>query len=394
MEKQRHFDHTLFFVVVALMGIGLIMVYSASSITSLTEMSDGLFYFKRQLLWVVIGLGVLFLFSRFPYHSLGDLAVPLLIFSLLTLILVLIPGVSREIGGAKRWIRFAGIGFQPSELAKLTLVLYLSWSISRRQEHIQDLVKGVLPDFLVMGMVFLLILKEPNLSTAAIIGSVYFILLFLGNGALTHLGFMAAGGVTLVVSLIFQEGYRMRRFLAFWDPWAMAKTSGYHIIQSLVAIGSGGMWGLGLGQSRQKFFILPERHTDFIFAIICEELGLMGGLAIITLFIILIWRGFNIASKAPDMFGFLLASGITGLITCQTLINLGVVMSLLPTTGITLPFVSYGGSSLVFLAAGMGVLLNISRHGAVKNALIDHRKQPFSRKYSDPSRRLTRSRSR
>ena len=387
MEKQRHFDHTLFFVVVALMGIGLVMVYSASSIASLTEMSDGLFYFKRQLLWVVIAMAALLIFSLVPYNNLETISIPLLLVSIACLIVVLIPGVAREIGGARRWLRFAGVGFQPSEFAKIAFVIYLAFSISQKQDRIHELGRGVLPDLLLTGLVFALILREPNLSTAAIFGMVYFILLFLGNGALLHLTLMGAGGAILVFSLIFQESYRIRRFLAFWDPWSAAKTSGYHIIQSLTAIGSGGLWGLGLGQSRQKFFILPERHTDFIFAIICEELGLIGGVVIILLFLILIWRGFYIASKAPDMFGFLLAAGITSIISFQALINVGVVLSLLPTTGITLPFVSYGGSSLVFLGIAMGILLNISRYGSGRHALLEPGKQ-FSNRFPEPRKRF------
>jgi cell division protein FtsW len=393
-EKIRSFDHTLFFVVVALMGIGLIMVYSASSIASMTEMSDSLFYFKKQLMWVLIGLFALFILSYIPYTTWESLAIPLLVVSVLLLILVLIPGVTREIGGAKRWLRFGGFGFQPSEFAKIAFVIYLAHAFSTKQQKIQDFVRGILPEMIIMGIVFALILKGPNLSTAAIIGSVFFILLFLGNGSLLHLMFMGACGSTLVVSLIFQESYRMRRFLAFLDPWATAKTSGYHIIQSLIAIGSGGMWGLGLGQSRQKFFILPERHTDFIFAIICEELGLLGGALIVILFFLLIWRGFYIAAKAPDMFGFLLAAGVTSIIALQTLINLGVVLSLLPTTGVTLPFVSYGGSSLVFLAGAMGILLNISRYSSGKNAFEEGGKKTFAQNYLDPGDQVYQRRSR
>lgn len=384
-DRARSFDHTLFFVVVALMGIGLVMVYSASSITSLNEMSDSLFYFKRQLMWVAIGLMALFLFSLIPYPVLERFATPLLVLAVTGLIVVLIPGVSREIGGAKRWLRLGGVGFQPSEFAKIAFVIYLSHAFTQSQQKIQDLARGVLPNLILMGILFVLILKEPNLSTAAIIGAVFFVLLFLGNGSILHLGFMGSCGIVLVASLIFQESYRMKRFLAFLDPWGAAQTTGYHIIQSLIAIGSGGVWGLGLSQSRQKVFILPERHTDFIFAIIGEELGLIGGIAIIALFMLLIWRGFYIASKAPDNFGFLLASGMTSLIGFQTLINLGVVLSLLPTTGITLPFVSYGGSSLVFLAIAMGILLNISRYGSSKNAFDDHQKQPFSSSYPSPA---------
>ncbi|OIP26658.1 putative lipid II flippase FtsW [bacterium CG2_30_54_10] len=386
--KPQHFDHLLFLLVIALMGIGLIMVYSASSITSLTEMADSSFYFKRQLLWVCLGLLALLGFANLDYRKLEYLAIPLLVLSFAALVVVLIPGVAREIGGAKRWIRFGAFGFQPSELAKLAVVIYLSHSISTRQEQIQNLVRGVLPDMLLMGVIFVLILKEPNLSTAAILASVYFILLFLGNGSLLHLGLMGISGITLVVSLVFQEGYRMRRFLAFMDPWGSARTSGYHIIQSMIAIGSGGIWGLGLGQSRQKFHILPERHTDFIFAIICEEIGLIGGIAVIVLFLLLIWRGFYIANRAPDTFGFLLGSGITSIIACQVLINLGVVLSLMPTTGITLPFVSYGGSSLIFLAASVGILLSISRFGGGKNAFQDSRRKPFSSRFSNFSKKL------
>ncbi len=388
-DKQRPFDHSLFFIVVALMGVGLVMVYSASSITSMAQLDDSSFYFKRQLMWVVFGLLAMYAFSHIPYKRLQDLAVPLLIVAILGLIIVLIPGVAREIGGSKRWIKFAGVGFQPSEFAKICFVVFLAASITAKQDRIQEFLKGVVPDLLVMTFMFVLVLKEPNLSTAGLLAATYFLMLFLGNGSLNHLVGMGAGGLVLVVSLIFQEGYRMRRLMAFLDPWDASRTSGYHIIQSLVAIGSGGLWGLGLGESRQKFFILPERHTDFIFAIICEELGLAGGTLVILLFLFLIWRGFYIATRAPDLFGFLLAAGITGLISCQVLINLGVVLSLLPTTGITLPFISYGGSSLVFLAAAVGILLNISRFGSGQNALVDTRRQPFSTRYRDPSKELS-----
>ncbi|HOY66093.1 MAG TPA: putative lipid II flippase FtsW [Candidatus Ozemobacteraceae bacterium] len=392
--KQNPFDHVLFFVVIALMGIGLTMVYSASSITSMAQMSDSLFYFKRQLMWVVIGLLAMFGFARIDYRKLEPLALPLLVIAVIGLVVVLIPGVAREIGGARRWIRFAGIGVQPSEFAKLCLVIYMAHSISRKQDQIHDIVKGVLPDLAITGAIFLLILKEPNLSTAGIVGFSYMLLLFLGNGSFAHIGGMLGGGLVLGISLVFQKEYRMKRLLAFIDPWENARTSGYHIIQSLVAIGSGGIWGLGLGQSRQKFFILPERHTDFIFAIICEELGLAGGLAVVLLFLVLIWRGFYIATRAPDMFGFLLASGITGIIGCQAVINLGVVLSVLPTTGVTLPFVSYGGSSLLFLAAGMGILLSISKYGSSQNALIDMRRMPFSSRHLDNARQMSGTRRR
>lgn len=384
MRKTHHFDHILLFVVVALMGVGLIMVYSASSVTSLATMSDGLYYFKRQLVWVITGLLAMLGFSLFPYQKLEKLSVPLLGLSLFMLILVLIPGVARDIGGAKRWLRFGGIGFQPSEFAKICFVIYIAHSISIRQDRIKSLLHGLLPDITIAAIIFALIYKEPNLSTAALILGTYLILYFLGSGSLAYLSAIAVIGVSGIFVLIFQAGYRVRRLMAFIDPWENAQTSGYHIIQSLVAIGSGGFWGLGLGQSRQKFFILPERHTDFIFAIICEELGMIGGIAVLAMFFALIWRGVYIATRAPDSFGFLLASGITAIVGLQVVVNIGVVLSLMPTTGITLPFISYGGSSLIFLAVGMGILLNISRYGSTRNVFKEARSTPFSGQFHEP----------
>ncbi len=384
MTRNQHFDHILLFVVVALMGLGLIMVYSASSVTSLATMSDGLHYFKRQLMWVVFGLLAMIGFAQFPYKRLENIAVPLIGIAIFLLILVLLPGVARDIGGAKRWLRFGGIGFQPSELAKLCFVIYMAHSISIKQDKIKNFLHGLLPDLAITGLLFVLIYKEPNLSTAALIGFTYVLMYFLGNGSLLNITGLAGSGAVLIVALIFQAGYRMRRFWAFIDPWENSKTSGYHIIQSLVAIGSGGFWGLGLGQSRQKFFILPERHTDFIFAIICEELGLVGGIVVLVMFFALIWRGMYIATRAPDNFGFLLAAGITSIIGLQVIVNIGVVLSLLPTTGITLPFISYGGSSLIFLAIGVGILLNISRYGATRNVFSETRNGSFSGQFSEP----------
>ncbi len=384
MNKSGHFDHILLFVVVALMGVGLIMVYSASSVTSIAVRSDGLYYFKRQLMWVFAGLMSMLVFSHVPYKKLEKISVPLLGVAVFLLVLVLIPGVSRDIGGARRWIRFGAFGFQPSEFSKLCFILYLCHSIASRQEKIKSFLYGVLPDALVTATLFFLVYKGPNLSTATLIGGTYVLLFFLGNGSLFHLGGMIGSGVVLVFALIFQAGYRVKRYWAFLNPWENAQTSGYHIIQSLVAIGSGGFLGLGLGQSRQKFFILPERHTDFIFAIICEELGLLGGALVILLFFILVWRGLYIASRSPDLFGFLLASGITIIIGLQVIINIAVVVSLMPTTGITLPFISYGGSSLVFLAISIGILLNISRYGSEKNVFEDKRERPFSKWFSAP----------
>ncbi|MDN5280353.1 MAG: cell division protein FtsW [Clostridiales bacterium] len=384
MNKNSQFDHILLFVVVALMGMGLIMVYSASSVTSLAIRADGLYYFKRQLVWVITGLLAMIGFSHFPYNKLEKVAVPLLGTAIFFLILVLVPGVSRDIGGARRWIRFGSIGFQPSEFAKICFIIYMAHSITIRQDRIKSFLHGLLPDLAITALVFFLIYKGPNLSNAALVFGTYITLYFLGNGPVVNLLGLGAGGLVLVTALIFHAGYRIRRFWAFLNPWESAQTTGYHIIQSLVAIGSGGLLGLGLGQSRQKFFILPERHTDFIFAIICEELGLLGGVFVILLFFAFLWRGMYIASRAPDCFGFLLASGVTAIVGLQVIVNIAVVLSLMPTTGITLPFISYGGSSLIFLAVGVGILLNISRYGSGKFVLEDQKNASFSGQFTEP----------
>lgn len=381
----RHFDHALYFLVVTLMGIGLVMIYSASSITSMFQMDDGLYYLKRQLLWVVLAVAAMTIGSRLDYRRLEPLATPLLLLAIVLLILVLIPGLTREIGGARRWFRIGQIGFQPSDLAKLAMIIFLARSIANKQKVIAQLVHGILPDAMLVAIVCALILKEPNLSTAATIGAVYVIMLFLGNVPWKHLAWMAACGLVGVGSLIVSEGYRFQRLMAFLDPWSNARRSGYHIIQSLTAIGSGGWWGLGLGGSRQKFFILPERHTDFIFAIICEELGLVGAMLVVGLFALLLWRGYKIAARAPDMFGFLLAGGLTSLIAVQFVVNLGVVLSLFPTTGIPLPFISYGGSSILFLGIGIGIVLNVSRHGSSENAMADDRQRASTVHLPEPT---------
>ncbi|NLM17946.1 MAG: putative lipid II flippase FtsW [Candidatus Riflebacteria bacterium] len=384
MKETSQFDYILFFAIIALMASGLVMVFSASSVTSLSKNADGLFYFKRQLAWVILGLAGMIIFSRINYRNWSSLAVPLLGLAIFLLILVLIPGVSKEIGGAKRWLRFKGFGFQPSELAKLAFIIYLSNSFHMREEHLMSFKKGMIPDLLVTGILFLLIYKEPNLSTAALIVGTYFTMYFLVGGSMKNLSLLTAAGGMTILFLIFQEPYRIRRIKAFFSPGDSPTGFGYHIIQSLIAIGSGGLFGLGLGESRQKFFMLPERHTDFIFSIICEELGLLGGAIVLALFLVLIWRGLYIAVRAPDTFGFCLAAGITAVTGLQVIVNIGVVLSLLPTTGITLPFISYGGSSVVFMALGMGILLNISKYGSEKNAFEMRKGESFSKQFIEP----------
>lgn len=392
-SKPKHIDHIILLIVVALMGLGLIMVYSASSVTSLTIRDDGLYYFKRQLAWVITGMLAITGFVHFPYKKLESIAVPLLGFSIFLLILVLMPGIARDIGGAKRWLRFGPFGFQPSEFTKICFIIFMAHSISSKQDNIKSFLKGLLPDLLISTLVFYLIFKGPNLSTASLIIGTYIIMYFLGNGSVLNISMLLLGGSIMLVSLIFHAGYRIRRLDAFLNPWENASTSAYHIIQSLIAIGTGGVWGLGLGGSRQKVFILPERHTDFIYAIICEELGLVGALLVLFLFFVLVWRGMYVALRAPDFFGFMLASGITGILSLQVIVNIAVVVGLIPTTGITLPFISYGGSSLVFSAVGIGILLNISKYSTSSPIFSEYTNIPFSRQFKKPTKsKLTKRR--
>jgi len=286
----------------------------------------------------------------------------LFLLALITCVLVLIPGVGRAAGGARRWIGYGTAQFQPSEFMKLAIVVYVAWALSRTPDRVKEFVRGVLPYIVLLGLVFLLILQQPDLGTAVAIGGTVMVLIFIAGARLGHLFGLATAAVPVLMLAIWSEDYRRRRFLAFLNPEADPQGSGFHIIQALYAIGSGGLFGLGLGESRQKFFYLPAEHTDFIFAILAEELGFVGGLFVVGLFVMLAWRGFRVAMTAPDTFSSLLAAGVTTMIVSQALLNIGVVSGILPITGIPLPFISFGGSSLIFTMAGVGMLLNVSRY--------------------------------
>ncbi|HHY93213.1 MAG TPA: cell division protein FtsW, partial [Firmicutes bacterium] len=266
-------------------------------------------------------------------------------------------------GGARRWLQVGPLNVQPSEVAKLCTVLFLAGFLAERGDRIRHFWRGLLPVLVVVGILCLLILKQPDLGTAVALAGTAGVMLFAAGADLRHLAGLGAAAVPVLWWAIMGEEYRRVRFLAFLNPAADPQGSGYHIIQSLYALGSGGLLGVGLGQSHQKFLYLPERHTDFIFAILGEEIGLLGTLAVLFLFFLLAWRGCRAAMLAPDRFGTLLAIGIISMVTLQALVNIGVVTGSLPITGIPLPFISYGGSSLVFSLASIGILLNISSQG-------------------------------
>ena len=351
---------------IVLGGIGLVMVYSASSIVAADRYGDAAYFLKRQLIWVGLGAAAMLLTQRIHYAALRRFAPPLLLLAVGALALVLVPGVGRVAGGARRWISLGGpFSFQPAEAAKLAMAIYLANFLANRGERLQDFRRGIVPPVLITGLMFGLILAQPDLGSALIIGVVTLVMLFVAGARVVHLAGLILIGIPGVLLAILGEEYRRRRLLAFLDPWADPQGAGFHIIQSLLALGSGGLLGVGLGNSRQKFFYLPERHTDFIFSILGEEMGLIGTGAVVALFALFAYRGFRVARRAPDQFGSLLAAGITLMVVLQAVLNIGVTTGVLPITGVPLPFLSFGGSSLLFTMIASGILLNISQYARV-----------------------------
>lgn len=359
--KKKSPDFVLFLTVMSLLSLGVIMVFSASEYSTLIYYNDSFYFFKRQVLWVLLGLGAMFFMINYDYWRLKNYIWPILFIAFMMLVLVLVPGIGKEVNGARRWIGLGPVNFAPAELVKLCIIIFTAYGLSRQKDRVKQFTKGVLPYLAVTFLAALLILFQPDLGTAISLTGIVFVMIFAAGARVTHLGGIALAGVAAVILAIFLEPYRMKRFLAFLDPWADPQGAGFHIIQGLYAIGSGGLFGLGLGQSRQKFLYLPENHTDFIFAIIAEELGFIGALLVIMLFVLFIWRGMKIAVTSQDPFASLLATGVTAWIGVQAVINMGVVTGSLPVTGIPLPFISFGGTSMLFTMTGVGILLNISR---------------------------------
>lgn len=357
-------DFILFALVLALLSVGIIMVFSSSAVAAAQDIGDPYYYLKRQLLWALLGLSGMVVVMNIDYARYKGYVDWFLLGSIV--LLALVPLIGYKSKGAVRSLGVGSLTFQPSELAKLAVVMYLSRNFSRYLVRNQPVDKGIISALAVLGIVAGLIMTQPDLGTTVALAGTTIILMVAAGVRFIYLGLIALGGLAGVAALIYLAPYRMKRFLAFLDPWSDPLGGGFQVIQSLLALGSGGLFGLGLGASRQKFFYLPERHTDFIFAIIGEELGFLGALLVLLLFFGFLWRGYKIAITAPDSFGSLVAVGITSLIAFQALINLGVVTGSLPVTGITLPFISYGGSSLLFTLIGVGVLLNVSRYANLK----------------------------
>ena len=354
------YDHLLMISALLLLGLGLVMVFSASGVLASDKYHDPAFFLKKQLIYAVVGVGLMLVIRRIPYQLYNRLVYLIVLISLILLILVLIPGIGVRIRSASRWIKFGPLVIQPSEFAKLAIIIFLAYSMARKQEKIRYFSIGFLPHIVVAGIFILLIEKEPDFGTALALAGITFLMLFVGGTRLTHILLVSLIASPLVVYVILKNKMRLERVVTFIDPWKYAQESGYQLVHSLYAIGSGGFWGLGIGKSREKLFYLPDSHTDFIFSILSEELGFLGTITVISLFAILIIRGLIISIRAQDTFGAYLAMGLTSLIGLQAAINMAVVSGLMPTKGLSLPFLSYGGSSLLVNMIAIGILLNIS----------------------------------
>lgn len=363
MAKTRSVpDVWMIIATLGILAIGVVMVYSASAVAAFHDYGDAYYYVKRQLIFAVLGIASMLVMMNVEYTFWRKWAVPLLLICFGMLLIVLVPGIGVVRGGARSWLGIGSFGIQPSEFTKLAMILFLAKLLAERQNQITQFTKGLLPPLGIMGLAFALIMLQPDLGTGAVMIGASLLVIYVAGARLTHLGGLALVGLIGFVGLIVAAPYRLQRITAFLDPWQDPLGAGYQSIQSLYAIGPGGLVGLGLGMSRQKYNYLPEPQTDFIFSILAEELGFIGGSLLIMLFLLLIWRGMRTAITLSDPFGSFLATGIVGIIAVQVLINIGVVIGLLPVTGVTLPLVSYGGSSLTLLLTALGLLLNLSRY--------------------------------
>jgi len=360
MTLRRDIDTTLLLLTVSLTCIGVVMVYSSSAIMAADRFHDGFYFLKRQLVYTLVGFGLMAFTTYFNYKNWRKLAVISLLVSIVLLGLLFVPGLGVRVGGAMRWLHLPGLTIQPAEIVKLALVLYLAHSLTRKKEKVRSLLKGYLPYMIVLAVLLGMLLKQPDLGSAMIIAGVAMGMLIVAGVRWRYLFPTILMTLPVVYFLIMQVEYRRRRIMAFLDPWDDPFDTGFQIIQSMVAFGKGGVLGQGLGIGEQKLFYLPEAHTDFIFSVIGEELGLVGTLIVAALFLMLILSGIRIAAHCQDPFGRNLAFGLTLLLGLEAFVNLAVCMGLLPTKGLALPFISYGGTSLVVSLFAVGILLNIS----------------------------------
>ncbi|MSM40459.1 MAG: putative lipid II flippase FtsW [Geobacter sp.] len=360
MKRLAACDIVILLMVVALTCFGIVMVYSASSVMATKRYHDSFYFLKRQGVFALIGFGLMYAAMSLDYHVWRKAAVPILLSCLALLVLVLIPGIGGSAGGAARWIRLPGFSLQPSEMAKIALIMYMAYSLDKKQDKVRFFSSGFLPYMVVLAVLLGLLLKQPDLGAALTLAVVSIVMLFAAGTRPTYIISMFLMVLPFLYFLVMNVDYRRRRILAFLNPWEDPSNSGFQIIQSWLAFGTGGVLGQGLGEGKQKLFYLPEAHTDFILSVVGEELGFIGVIVIAAMFFLLVWRTIRVAINAEDLFGRFLAFGIAVLLGIEAFVNIGVVTGLLPTKGLALPFISYGGSSLLISLFAVGIVLNIS----------------------------------
>jgi len=361
MPRLPRPDFWLLGAVAALAGFGVVMVFNVSYFHAQARFNDPLLFFRKHMIALAIGSAALLAMSRVRIEFLERWANVIFAVSMFALFLVLLPHVGVARGGAQRWLGLGGFSLQPSEFAKIGVVLFAARWISSRRDEIRSFRSGVLPLLVVVGLCGLLVMAQPDFGTTVILGVLALLMLFAGGARPAQMSGLLAAGLVLFASGAMAAPYRVKRLMAFLDPWSQSKEGAFQLVQSLIAFGSGGLTGVGLGQSRQKMWFLPEAHTDFVFALIGEELGLIGALVVLVLFAVVAVRGYRIAARHPDSFGSLLAFGLTSLIILSAVTNVGVVLGVLPTKGLALPFLSYGGSALLSSMVQVGILAALSR---------------------------------
>jgi cell division protein FtsW len=362
LSQEKKPDLILLLVTLLLVTIGTVMIYSSSSIIAAEKYHDGQFFLKKQAFFLILGMLIMILVTKIPYKKLRRLAWPAIAVSAICLVLLWVPHLGVKAGGAVRWLNLGVFSFQVSEMVKVALILFMAHYLTDKVKQIREFRHGILIPLAVMAVPVGLILLQPDFGTTAIVTVIGLAMIYLAGGRILHLAGLAACFIPVALWLLLRAKYRLDRLTAFLDPWKDPRHSGFQIIQSLIAFGSGGPFGVGIGDGMQKLFYLPEPHTDFILSVIAEESGFIGVGLILFLYTILIVRGFQIALKAPDMFGNLLASGLTMMLALEAVINIAGVMGLIPLKGLALPFLSYGGTSLIMSLVAVGMLLNISAY--------------------------------
>jgi cell division protein FtsW len=361
-SEEKRPDIILLVITLILVTVGTAMIYSSSSILAMERFKDAQYFLKKQILFVLLGLSVMVLLTKFDYHRLKRWAYPGIVLSVILLLLIFVPHVGIRAGGARRWLNLVLFSFQVTEMVKICIVLFLAHYLTRKVNYITTFSRGILIPLLVTLFIIVLIALEPDFGTAVIMALIMMLMLYLSGSRLRHLAVLVAFLIPAAVWMVVFKSYRFERLKVFLNPWNDPGNKGFQIIQSLLSFGSGGTFGVGIGDGMQKLFYLPEPHTDFILSVIAEESGFLGVAIVIFLFGVLVVRGFFISFKAPDLFGTLLAAGLTMVIALEAFINIAGVMGLIPLKGLTLPFLSYGGTSLIMSLVAVGILLNISSH--------------------------------